>query len=598
MAPSHKIQVYDTTLRDGCQSEDVSLTVEDKLEIARRLDALGIDYIEGGWPGSNERDAAFFTQIRQLKLRHARVAAFGATRRSGIKASADRNLLLVLRANTPVACVVGKTWDMQVREALRIPLEENIDILYDTIAYLKKHVDEVIFDAEHFFDGSCLNRQYALSCLKAVEDAGVDLICLCDTNGGRLPHEVEDAVRAAQQTVQVPLGIHCHNDSEVAVANTIAAVRCGAVQIQGTINGFGERCGNANLVSIIANLQLKLGYTCVPADRLRMLQETSMLVYELANVAPNPRQAYVGRSAFTHKAGLHVSGIQRNVKTYEHIDPAAVGNDRRVVLSELSGRANILYKTREFGLDTELKHEQVETLLDELKRLEALGYTFDGADASFELLMLRTLGLATDHFNFVSFRLFDDKWHEDQAPFSEAVLVLEGPDGQRTRTSAIGNGPVNALDSALRRALTPYYPDLARMQLVDYKVRVLDNGAGTGARVRVLIESTDGARRWGTVGVSANVVEASWQALLDSVEFKLHKDQAKPRKAPVSVRDHDSTSALMTNGDGSGMRRNHTRTHGSAIAVKARKRATKRAKPEPARVKANSSDQTARSLSR
>jgi 2-isopropylmalate synthase len=545
MATANKIQVYDTTLRDGCQSEDVSLTLEDKLEIARRLDDLGIDYIEGGWPGSNERDAAFFTHIQRVKLRHARVAAFGATRRAGIKASADRNLLLILRANTPVACVVGKTWDMHVREALRIPLQENLEILYDTIAYLKKHVDEVIFDAEHFFDGYHFNPEYALSCLKSVEKAGVDLICLCDTNGGRLPHEVEAAVEDARHMLRVPLGIHCHNDSDVAVANTVAAVVKGAIQVQGTINGFGERCGNANLVSIIANLQLKLGYTCVPADRLKMLRETSMLVYELANVTPNPRQAYVGRSAFTHKAGLHVSGIQRNVKTYEHLDPAAVGNDRRVVLSELSGRANILYKTREFGLDTALKKEQVETLLDELKRLEGVGYTFDGADASFELLMLRILGLASDHFNFVSFRVFDDKWHEDQAPFSEAVVVLEGPDGQRTRTSAIGNGPVNALDSALRRALTPYYPDLSRMQLVDYKVRVLDNGAGTGARVRVLIESTDGSRRWGTVGVSANVVEASWQALLDSVEFKLHKDQAKARIPAVSVTSDSKANGLV-----------------------------------------------------
>jgi len=579
MASTNKIQVYDTTLRDGCQSEDVSLTLEDKLEIARRLDDLGIDYVEGGWPGSNERDAAFFSQIKRVKLRHARTVAFGATRRAGIKASTDRNLALVLRANTPVACVVGKTSDMQVREALRIPLEENLEILYDTIAYLKKHVDEVIFDAEHFFDGYYLNREYALLCLKSVEDAGADLICLCDTNGGRLPHEVEAAIGVVRQTLRPPVGIHCHNDSEVAVANTIAAVRSGAVQIQGTINGFGERCGNANLVSVIANLQLKLGYNCVPADRLKMLQETSMLVYELANVSPNPRQAYVGRSAFTHKAGLHVSGIQRNVKTYEHIDPAAVGNDRRVVLSELSGRANILYKTREFGLGTELSKHQVETLLEELKRLEGLGYTFDGADASFELLMLRTLGLATDHFNFVSFRVFDDKWHEDQAPFSEAVLVLEGPDGQRTRTSAIGNGPVNALDSALRRALTPYYPGLGRMQLVDYKVRVLDNGAGTGARVRVLIESTDGLRRWGTVGVSANVVEASWQALLDSVEFKLHKDKARPRKRAVGVRGYIRTNGAVTDGSGSPMPRSDGETLRSAGAINGRDPEQKLAKP-------------------
>ncbi|SRR5579875_3416863 len=554
MQPARKIQVYDTTLRDGCQSEDVWLTLEDKLQIARRLDDLGIDYIEGGWPGSNERDAAFFRQIKQFKLRHAKIVAFGSTRRAGLKAASDRNLLLILRADTPTACVVGKTWDMQVREALRLPLAENLEILHDTISYLKRHVDEVIFDAEHFFDGYHFNREYALSCLKSVEEAGADLICLCDTNGGRLPHEIEEAVAAVRQSLRTPLGIHCHNDSEVAVANTIAAVRSGAIQVQGTINGFGERCGNANLVSIIANLQLKLGYNCIPADRMKMLQETSMLVYELANVAPNPRQPYVGRSAFTHKAGLHVSGIQRNVKTYEHIDPAVVGNDRRVVLSELSGRANILYKTREFGLKTELNKQQVETLLNELKRLEALGYTFDGADASFELLMLRTLGLATDHFNFVSFRVFDDKWHEDQAPFSEAVVVLEGPDGQRTRTSAIGNGPVNALDSALRRALTPYYPNLAQMQLVDYKVRVLDNGAGTGARVRVLIESTDGSRRWGTVGVSANVVEASWQALLDSVEFKLHKDRLKPRKPVATAATNATANGIAMQDRSSGLR--------------------------------------------
>lgn len=529
MAAVKKIQVYDTTLRDGCQSEDVSLTVEDKVEIARRLDDLGIDYIEGGWPGSNDRDAAFFTEVRKAHLKHAKIAAFGSTRRAGIKAAQDRNLQLLLRANTPVATVVGKTWDFHVREALRISMEENLDILHDTIAFLKKRVDQVIFDAEHFFDGYLNNPEFALKCLRAVDDAGVNLIALCDTNGGRLPHEIEDGVRAAIEACNCPIGIHCHNDSEVAVANTLAAVRIGAVQVQGTINGVGERCGNANLVSIIPDLQLKLGYQCVPQNKLKALHELSMLVYELANITPNPRQAYVGRSAFAHKAGLHASGVQRNTQTYEHIDPALVGNDRRVLLSELSGRANIMYKSKEFGLEIEPSNEKIGHLLDELKHLESEGYSFEGADASFELLMLRTLGLTREHFNFVSFRVFDDKWHEDQAPFSEAVVIIEGPDGRRSRTSAIGNGPVNALDSALRRALVPYYPMLESMHLADYKVRVLDNGRGTGARVRVLIESTDGKRRWGTVGVSANVVEASWQALIDSVEYKLHKDNAKPR---------------------------------------------------------------------
>jgi 2-isopropylmalate synthase len=559
MAVAKKIQIYDTTLRDGCQSEDVSLTTADKLQIAERLDDLGVDYIEGGWPGSNARDAAFFNEVKRLKLRHAKVAAFGSTRRANIRASADRNLHLILQADTPVATVVGKTWDLHVREALRISLQSNLEILNDTIAYLKKHVDEVIFDAEHFFDGYFNNPEFAIACIKAVGDAGVDLICLCDTNGGRLPWEIEEGVKAAASSVQAPIGIHCHNDSEVAVANSIAAIRCGAVQVQGTINGLGERCGNANLVSIIGDLQLKLGYNCVPQAKLKTLQETAMLVYELANITPNPRQAFVGRSAFAHKAGLHVSGIQRNVRTYEHVDPALVGNDRRVLLSELSGRANILYKTREFGIESELTKEQIAMLLDELKRLEALGYTFDGADASFELLMLRTLGRVKDHFNFVSFRVFDDKWHEDQAPFSEAVVVLEGPDGRRTRNSAIGNGPVNALDSALRQALLPYYPNLASMQLVDYKVRVLDNGTGTGARVRVLIESTDGRRRWGTVGLSSNVVEASWQALVDSVEFKLHKDNLKPRVGPPAA-----TNGMRRNGRA---RRAETTANGAAAKL-------------------------------
>ncbi len=535
MGAVKKIQIYDTTLRDGCQSEDVSLTVEDKVQVASKLDELGVDYIEGGWPGSNERDAAFFREIKKVRLKHAKVAAFGSTRRANVKAAQDNNLQLLLKADTPVATVVGKTWDLHVREALRISSEANLEILHDSIAYLKKRVDEVIFDAEHFFDGYFANPEFALQCLRAVDDAGVTLIALCDTNGGRLPHEIEAAVRMALETVNCPIGIHCHNDSEVAVANSIAAVRCGATQVQGTVNGIGERCGNANLVSIIPDLQLKLGYQCVPAQKLKMLHEVSMLVSELANITPHARQPYVGRSAFAHKAGLHVSGIQRNARTYEHVDPALVGNDRRVLLSELSGRANILYKSKEFGLEIESSNEKIGHLLDELKRLESEGYSFEGADASFELLMLRTLGLAREYFKFVSFRVFDDKWHEEHAPFSEGVVVIEGPDGRRSRTSSKGNGPVNALDSALRQALLPYYPNLETMELADYKVRVLDNGRGTGARVRVLIESTDGKRRWSTVGVSNNVVEASWQALVDSVEYKLHKDNVKPRsKAPAS----------------------------------------------------------------
>ncbi len=543
MASAKKIQIYDTTLRDGCQSEDVSLTVDDKLTIAARLDEFGFDYIEGGWPGSNERDAAFFTEVKKLKLRHARIAAFGSTRRANLKAAQDRNLELILRAGTPVATIVGKTWDLHVREALRISNEQNLEVIHDSIAFLKKRVDEVILDAEHFFDGIAANPEFALKCLTAAADAGVDLICLCDTNGGRLPFEIENGVGQARATVRTPIGIHCHNDSEVAMANTIAAVRAGAVQVQGTINGLGERCGNANLISAIANLQLKMGYQCVPPARLKSLRELSTLVYELANITPHARQPYVGRSAFAHKGGLHVSAIQRNSRTYEHIDPALVGNDRRVLLSELAGQSNIVYKAREFGLEIDPKDEKVGKLLAELKRLEGEGYVYDGADASFELVMLRALGLEREHFRLVSFRVFDDKWDEEQAPFSEAIVVIDGPDGRRSRSSAIGNGPVNALDSALRQSLVPYYPNLAAMQLSDYKVRVLDIGAGTGARVRVLIESTDGKRRWGTVGVSNNVIEASWQALVDSVEYKLHRDRAKPR---TPARDRKGGTGLKS----------------------------------------------------
>ncbi len=543
MASSKKIQLYDTTLRDGCQSEDVSLTVDDKLTIAARLDEFGFDYIEGGWPGSNERDAAFFTEVKKLKLRHAKIAAFGSTRRANLKAAQDRNLELILRAGTPVATIVGKTWDLHVREALRISHEQNFEVIHDSITFLKKRVDEVILDAEHFFDGIAANPEFALKCLTAAADAGVDLICLCDTNGGRLPFEIEDAVRQARATVNCPIGIHCHNDSEVAMANTIAAVRAGAVQVQGTINGLGERCGNTNLISAIANLQLKMGYQCVAPAKLKSLRDLSTLVYELANITPHARQPYVGRSAFAHKGGLHVSAIQRNSRTYEHIDPALVGNGRRVLLSELAGQSNIVYKAREFGLEIDPKDEKVGKLLAELKRLEAEGYVYDGADASFELVMLRALGLEREHFRLVSFRVFDDKWDEEQAPFSEAIVVIDGPDGRRSRSSAIGNGPVNALDSALRQSLVPYYPNLAAMQLSDYKVRVLDIGAGTGARVRVLIESTDGKRRWGTVGVSNNVIEASWQALVDSVEYKLHRDRAKPR---IPARDRKAGTGLKS----------------------------------------------------
>ena len=527
-----RLALYDTTLRDGAQSEDVSFTVDDKLQIARTLDDLGIQYVEGGWPGSNPRDEEFFQAAKTLKLRHARIAAFGSTRRAGVRASDDRNLKLLLKAETPVVTIVGRTWDLLVRDDLRIPLAENLDVLRDSVAYLKRHVDELVFDAEHFFDGYAANPAYAIDCLRAVADAGADTLCLCDTRGGSVPARVAeaiDAVRAALPTVT--LGIHCHNDCELAVANTLIAVEHGATQVQGTINGFGERCGNANLVSLIPLLQLKRGYHCVSQGQLRKLADTSRLVYELANVEPSKRQAFVGRSAFAHKGGLHVSAVQKNRESYEHMDPALVGNVQRVLVSDLSGKSNVLAKAKEFGVDIESKDPKLLVLLEELKRLEAEGYSFEGADASFQLLMRKALdGDRHQFFRLIGFRIIDEKRTASDAPIAEATIMVEGPDGTVEHTAAQGNGPVNALDGALRKALAKFYPEIADVRLHDYKVRVLGSDRGTGAIVRVLIESGDETERWSTVGVSHDLIEASWQALVDSMDHKLHKERRPPRR--------------------------------------------------------------------
>jgi 2-isopropylmalate synthase len=523
--PTRRIQLYDTTLRDGCQAEDVAFTLDDKLRIVERLDALGIDYVEGGWPGSNPRDEEFFRAVKRLRLRHARVAAFGSTRRAGVRASEDRNLQLCVRAESPVVTIVGKTWDLHVREDLRIPLAENLEVIHDSIAYLKRRADEVIFDAEHFFDGLAANAEHALACLRAAADAGADLLCLCDTRGGSLPGAIAagvDAARAALPTVA--LGIHCHNDCELAVANSLAAVEHGCVQVQGTINGLGERCGNANLISLIAILQLKYGLACVTPAQLRQLAEVSHFVYELANLEPNKRQPFVGQSAFAHKAGLHVAAVQKNATTYEHMDPALVGNVQRVLVSDLAGRSNLLAKAAEYGIDLASDKPAVQALLRELKELEARGYAYEGAEASFELLMRKALdGGRERFFRLIGFRVIDEKRHEGEPPIAEATIQLEGPDGQVEHTAAQGNGPVNALDGALRKALSKFYPEIATVRLHDYKVRVLGSGEGTAALVRVLIESGDEHERWGTVGVSHNVIEASWQALVDSMDYKLHK---------------------------------------------------------------------------
>jgi 2-isopropylmalate synthase len=522
-----RIKLYDTTLRDGAQSEDVSFTLDDKLRVAEMLDGCGIAYIEGGWPGSNPRDEEFFSAVKKLNLKRARVAAFGSTRRANVKVADDLNLRQLLKADTPVVTIVGKTWDLHVRDDLKISTEQNLEIIADSIAYLKQRVDEVIFDSEHFFDGFKADPDFSLACLKAAAGAGADVLVLCDTRGGTMPKEIAAAIRAVESIGAKALGIHCHNDCELAVANSLAAVEAGVTQVQGTINGFGERCGNANLCSVIPNLQLKFGYDCVTADELRQLPRISRTVYELANIEPFKRQAYVGESAFAHKGGLHVAAVQKNSETYEHIDPDLVGNRQRVLVSDLSGRSNVLYKARQFGYDIDYSNPAVKAVLEKVKQLENIGFQYEGAEASFQLLIEEALHEKVSHFRMKSFRVSDEKIDSERPMLAEATVMLELPDGTVAHTVAQGNGPLNALDLALRKALMPFFPALDSVELHDYKVRVLGSHDGTDAVVRVLIESGDHDSRWGTVGVSSNVIEASWQALVDSIEFKLFSDEKR-----------------------------------------------------------------------
>ncbi len=531
-----RVSLYDTTLRDGCQGEDVSLTLADKLRVAERLDELGFDYVEGGWPGSNPRDEEFFLEAKKLRLRHARITAFGMTRRGGTNASKDLNLRKLIEAETPAITIFGKTWQLHVLEDLRISREENLDVINDSVQYLHRHTGEVIFDAEHFFDGYKDDPEYALRCLKAAADGGASTVVLCDTNGGNLPSLIAAATRAAAAAVSVPLGIHCHNDSDLAVANSLAAVEAGAVQVQGTINGFGERCGNANMISIIPALELKLGYQTLGPERLRRLTELSHFVYELANLPPRKHQPYVGQSAFAHKGGVHVAAVRKNPLTYEHVDPAAVGNVQRVLISDLAGKANILQKAEQFGLRVDSKDPKVQTVLRQLKELENAGYQYEGAEASFELLMQRAMRGDVRFFRLIGFRVIDETYKGSELPSSEASVAVEFLDGRREQAVAFGNGPVNALDQALRRALTREFPQIEAIKLLDYKVRVLPGIGGTAAKVRVLIESGDAHERWGTVGVSHNVIEASWQALVDSIDHKLYADQKRAQEAGKEVR--------------------------------------------------------------
>ncbi|MDY7033768.1 MAG: citramalate synthase [Thermodesulfobacteriota bacterium] len=518
------IKIYDTTLRDGTQAEDISFSVEDKIRIAHKLDELGIHYIEGGWPGSNPKDMQFFKNVRNIQLNNSKIVAFGSTTRKGTHPENDRNIKALLYAHTTVIAVVGKTWDLHVRDALGISLDENLELIHSSLEFLKSKVQEVFFDAEHFFDGYRAYPEYALKALQRAEDAGVDCIVLCDTNGGTMPFEIANIIGEVRKNINVQLGIHTHNDSEMAVANTIAAVQSGVQQVQGTINGYGERCGNANLCSIIPNLKLKLQIDCISSDQMKKLKETSRFVNELANLRPNKHQPYVGDSSFAHKGGIHVSAVKKNPETYEHIKPELVGNKQRILVSDLSGKSNILSKAAEFNIDLRDNSPIALEILEDMKELENQGYQFEGAEASFEILMKKALGTKRKHFDLVGFRVIDEKGKEDSPPQSEATIMVR-VGGKIEHTAAVGNGPVNALDNALRKALEKFYPELKEMELIDYKVRVLSTGEGTGARVRVLIESGDKEDKWGTVGVSHNIIEASWQALVDSIDYKLLKKQ-------------------------------------------------------------------------
>jgi 2-isopropylmalate synthase len=514
------IELYDTTLRDGAQSEDVSFSVEDKLKILVKLDELGIHYIEGGWPGSNPRDVEFFKRAGAIKLKTAKLTAFGATHRASLKVHQDPSIKSLLAAKTPAVTIFGKTWDFHAREALRVSLQVNLDLIFNTISYIKKKVPQVIFDAEHFFDGFRANPEYAVQALQAAVSAGADCLVLCDTNGGTMPGDVQNIVSKMVGTFEVPVGIHAHNDAECGVANSIVAVRAGAAHVQGTVNGLGERCGNANLISVIPSLKLKLKKRCITSSNLKKLKSVSRFVAEIANLQHFKRQPFVGDSAFAHKGGIHVSAILRHPETYEHIRPELVGNYQRVLVSELSGRSNIIRKIEDFKLKIDTKSAKVNQIVKELKRLESQGFQFEGAEASLELLIKKTFGLHRKFFELIGFRVIDSKRREGENPVSEATIMLKVQD-KLEHTAADGNGPVNALDNALRKALEKFYPQLKEVALIDYKVRVLTTGEGTSSNVRVLIESGDGKHKWGTVGVSENIIEASWQALVDSIEYKL-----------------------------------------------------------------------------
>lgn len=515
------VKVYDVTLRDGAQGEGISFSVDDKIKIARKLDRLGVSYIEGGWPGSNPKDLDFFQQIKDYHLEHAKISAFSSTRRPDVNVKHDSNITALLAADVPVVAIFGKSWDFHVLRALETTLEENLRMVGETIAYLKDKGLEVVFDAEHFFDGFKHNPDYALQVLAAAQQAGADCLALCDTNGGTLTWELENIIRKVQAEVKIPLGIHAHNDSGCAVSNSLAALNLGFVQVQGTINNLGERCGNADLCSIIPNVELKMNKRCLPSGNLKRLTEVSHYVNEIANMPSPNNQPFVGSGAFAHKGGIHVSALLKDTLTYEHINPEEVGNHRRVLVSELAGISNLLYKAKELGLDVNSYDAQTRAVIKQIKELENQGFQFEGADGSLELLLRKAFGQLEDYFQLRNLKIILEK-QEDSDFVAEAFIKMQVGD-QVVHTAAEGDGPVNALDNSLRKALTEVYPEISGMHLADYKVRVLDGNRGTAARVRVLIDSADETEKWSTVGVSENIIEASWQALVDSVNYLLMK---------------------------------------------------------------------------
>ena len=512
---SERVVIYDTTLRDGAQTEGILFSTEDKLDILRELDSFGIDFIECGWPGANPTDDEFFTKVKNVKLNKSKLVAFGSTRRYGVKPEDDENLKALVQSPAEWCCIFGKSWDFQVKEALNIGLDENLDLVEDSVRFLVKSGKHVIFDAEHFFDGYKSDRKYALNVLRAAESGGAEWLVLCDTNGGSLPSEISESVEDALLTVDVPLGIHCHNDSDMATACSLAAVDSGCSMVQGTINGLGERCGNANLCTVIPNLVYKTGFETSEMD-LTKLTSLSKSIGELVNIPPRPDMPYVGETAFTHKGGMHISAMTKNSRTYEHIDPSLVGNSRKILVSDMAGKASIIEKLRELGLEC---GDDTPDIAKKIKEMESKGYQFEGADASFELLVKRLRGEMKSKFTVEGFKILIDNRLGDMD--TEASIKVLDSEGELEQTAADGNGPVNALDKALRKSLLKFFPEINEMKLSDYKVRTLDEKSATAAGVRVLIRSTDGKHSWTTVGVSENVVEASLIALVDALEYKL-----------------------------------------------------------------------------